>query len=55
MTAPVLDDFDLDIRLGEPNTVPQMGPQTTFRDQCVDSGCATCGDTCPTHSRCTRC
>ncbi|MEU0871922.1 FDLD family class I lanthipeptide [Nocardia brasiliensis] len=56
MSAPV-DDFDLDIRIGDPTRVvePGMVTKTTDAEWCSDSHCPTCGTTCPTHHgpRCT--
>lgn len=43
-----LDEFDLDVRLGEPQRLDGLaaiGPRTD--DDCVDSHHATCGTACP--------
>lgn len=47
----VLDEFDLDVRLGGPlgvDGLTAIGPQTDG-DICAESHHATCGDYCPTH------
>ena len=45
-----LDEFDLDVRLGQPQRLDGLAaivPRTD--DDCVDSHHATCGDYCPSH------
>ncbi|GAA1686259.1 hypothetical protein [Fodinicola feengrottensis] len=49
MTAPV-DEYDLDIRLSDPLilTDHDMSLTTTGPRGCENTGCYTCGNTCPT-------
>lgn len=56
MSAPV-DDFDLDIRVGELNRIdPALSFRTSDFETCADSHCATCGSACNTENppRCTK-
>ncbi|SMD26836.1 hypothetical protein [Kibdelosporangium aridum] len=51
MTASVIDDFDLDIRFGEPivpQTSPMAGKTSDFESCETESHCGTCGSTCTT-------
>ena len=44
----MLDEFDLDVRLGEPLRIGVTGIRPQTEGNCTDSGYATCGDYCPT-------
>ncbi|MFC0114805.1 hypothetical protein [Kibdelosporangium aridum] len=51
MTASVIDEFDLDIRFGEPivpQTSPMAGKTSDFESCETESHCGTCGSTCTT-------
>jgi hypothetical protein len=48
----MFDQFDLDVRFGEPVPADRNGfPPTTNSDTCTDSHMATCGSACCNKSR----